>query len=70
MHTIYSPLGGRVIEHCFSVDAKVSAGDALLLVESMKMEIPVEAEQDGTIVRYLVQVGEDVAEGDAVVELV
>lgn len=69
MPTIYSPLGGRVIEHCFVAEDHVTAGNPLLLVESMKMEIPIEAEREGTIIRYLVQVGEEVAEGEPLVEM-
>lgn len=69
MPTICSPLAGRVVAHCTSPDGSVSAGDPLLIVESMKMEIPVEAEAGGIVARYLVEVGADIAEGQPVVEL-
>jgi acetyl-CoA carboxylase biotin carboxyl carrier protein len=34
-----------------SVGDEVADGDVLILLESMKMEIPVEAEQDGRVTR-------------------
>lgn len=48
----------------------VSDGDTLVLLESMKMEIPVLAEGDGTVSRLVVSAGDAVQEGDliAVVE--
>lgn len=49
--------------------ARVSAGDTLLILESMKMEIPVEAPRDGKVVSVLVAEGDQVNEGQAVVIL-
>src|SRR6187397_2908754 len=48
----------------------VAEGDTLVILESMKMEIPVLAESDGTIVELAVNEGDVVQEGDliAVVE--
>ena len=40
----------------------VSAGQTIAMLESMKMEIPVEATVDGTV-HFVVQEGDDVAEG-------
>lgn len=67
--TIQSPLSGRVVSLCAEPQSAVASGDALLIVESMKMEIPVEAESSGTIVRFLVAEGDEVSEGQALVEL-
>lgn len=44
----------------------VDAEDVLLILESMKMEIPVEAPIDGTITELLVAEGDQVTEGDPV----
>ena len=48
---------------------KVASGDVLALIESMKMEIPVIAEDDGTIVSISVKEGDVVAEGQVIVIL-
>ena len=47
----------------------VRAGDALLLVESMKMEIPVQAPVDGQVAAVHVEAGDIVSEGDLLVEI-
>jgi len=48
---------------------RVSAGDALVILESMKMEIPVEAPEAGTIKKVEVQEGGVVQEGDVIAVL-
>jgi biotin carboxyl carrier protein len=45
---------------------KVSLGDPILVLESMKMEIPVEAPRAGTVAEITVKEGETVQEGDTV----
>lgn len=47
----------------------VDEGQTLLVVESMKMEIPVAAPRAGTVIRLLVSAGEPVAEGQDVAVL-
>jgi biotin carboxyl carrier protein len=42
----------------------VAAGDTVLILESMKMEIPVLAEHPGTLAEMRVQEGDVVQEGD------
>jgi acetyl-CoA carboxylase biotin carboxyl carrier protein len=44
----------------------VSAGDPLVILESMKMEIPVESPVDGTVTEVRVQEGGVVQEGDVI----
>jgi len=44
----------------------VVAGDALMILESMKMEIPVAAPVEGTVTEVRVQEGAVVQEGDVV----
>ena len=44
----------------------VSAGDALMILESMKMEIPVESPMDGVVTEVRVREGGVVQEGDIV----
>jgi biotin carboxyl carrier protein len=45
---------------------EVSDGDTLVILESMKMEIPVLAESDGTIAEIAVNEGDVVQEGDLI----
>lgn len=49
--------------------AEVRSGDTLMLLESMKMEIPVIAEADGRVSSVLVAPGTVVQEGDVLMEL-
>ena len=51
------------------VGDKVAEGDVLMIIESMKMEIPVLATDDGTIAEFQVEEAEPVAEGQVVVVL-
>jgi biotin carboxyl carrier protein len=45
---------------------QVADGDTLVILESMKMEIPVLAESDGTLTRLAVSEGDVVQEGDLI----
>ena len=51
---------GKVFQIPTKVGQTVKAGDAVIIIEAMKMEIPVVAPQDGTIASI------DVAVGDAI----
>ncbi len=44
----------------------VSDGDTLVILESMKMEIPVLAEGSGTVTRLAVAEGDVIQEGDLI----
>jgi len=48
---------------------KVESGDTLVVIESMKMEIPVIAEDGGTLAELHVAEGESVNEGQVVATL-
>jgi acetyl-CoA carboxylase biotin carboxyl carrier protein len=48
----------------------VEAGDVLIILESMKMEIPVMAEGDGTVRAVKIAPADVVQEGDVLVEIV
>ena len=49
--------------------AAVNVGDTLIILESMKMEIPVAAPRGGTVHTILVKEGQQVAEGQPLVVL-
>jgi acetyl-CoA carboxylase biotin carboxyl carrier protein len=48
---------------------QIGAGDTLVILESMKMEIPVLAEEPGTLSRLHVTEGDVVQEGDLIAVL-
>ena len=45
---------------------QVNEGDTLVILESMKMEIPVLAEEPGTVAKLAVTEGQVVQEGDLI----
>ncbi len=47
----------------------VSAGDVLLVIESMKMQMPLEVEEGGRVDAIQVRIGQPVSEGDVVAVL-
>jgi acetyl-CoA carboxylase biotin carboxyl carrier protein len=59
----------NVVSIIVATDAEVAAGDTLLILESMKMEIPVLAENGGTVAEIRVTEGDVVQEGDVLVVL-
>jgi len=69
MASVLSPVTGSVWKIQVSVGDTVQEGDELMILESMKMEIPVEAEEDGSVAAILCEEGESVADGQALVEL-
>ena len=48
------------------VGDRIEAGDPVLFVESMKMQIPVVVEEAGTLRQIMVSKGDSVAEGQVV----
>jgi len=61
-----SPVTGVVWKVAAGPGTVVAAGDAVVIVESMKMEIPVEATETGTVAEVLVAKGDQVSEDDPV----
>ena len=66
---VESEVTGTVWKIETNVGDTVSEGDVLMIIESMKMEIPVLATDDGTIAEFQVEEAEPVAEGQVVVVL-
>ena len=66
---VISPIAGIVVELKCSVGASVSAGEALLIVEAMKMNTPIAAPRAGTVKKISVAKGDNVREGQSLVEL-
>ena len=55
---------GKVLKVVASVGQEVKAGDNIIILESMKMEIPVVAPQDGTVASIDTSEGASVENGD------
>jgi acetyl-CoA carboxylase biotin carboxyl carrier protein len=66
---IKSEITGTVWKVTSKPGDAVVEGDTLLIIESMKMEIPVITEDPGTVKEILVQEKQPVAEGQVVVVL-
>lgn len=55
---------GKVFKVEAAVGTAVKAGDPIVILEAMKMEIPVVAPQDGTVASINVSVGDAIENGD------
>ena len=64
--TVKSEITCAVWKVTSAVGERLNAEDPILILESMKMEIPVAAPSAGTVRELLVKEGEAVAEGQAV----
>ena len=63
---VESEVTGRIWKIITESGNEVSEGDPILILESMKMEIPVESPCDGTLVEILLSEGDPVNEEQAV----
>ncbi len=66
---VKSPLPGSVVKVCVNEGQDVKKGDTLLILESMKMENPILAEQDGKVAQVAVAAGQTVMQDDLLVVL-
>lgn len=67
IQTIRAEMVANVLEVSVGVGAQVEVGDVLLLLESMKMEIPVLSEISGKVLEVGVAPGDVIQEGDPLV---
>jgi acetyl-CoA carboxylase carboxyltransferase component len=66
---LLAPFTGTVVAIPAAADQHVTAGTAVVVIEAMKMEHEIVAEQDGVITSLAVDVGETVNEGQAIAVL-
>lgn len=66
---IVSPMAGSVREILVSVGDTVAEGQELAILESMKMEVPVESTGDGTVLEIAVTPPVAVEEGQILIRL-
>ena len=65
-HTVVAELVANVGQVLVSAGDTVTATDTLVILESMKMEIPVLAEVSGTVTEVSVGTGDAISEGDVI----
>lgn len=66
-NAVKAPLPGTITAINVKVGDEVHAGDALLVLEAMKMANNIESEKDGKVTAICVKVGQSVMEDDALV---
>ncbi len=69
MSEIRADMVANVMEIYVNEGDDISVGDTVVLLESMKMEIPVISEVAGKITRLAVTQGDVVQEGDLIIEI-
>jgi acetyl-CoA carboxylase biotin carboxyl carrier protein len=69
MPEVEAHITGTVWKIECEVGQAVDEGDTLVILESMKMEMPVEAEDAGTVTEIRCEEGQSVSEGDTLVVL-
>ena len=69
MPDVEAHITGTVWKVEVSVGDQVDEGDTMVILESMKMEMPVEAEDPGTVKEIRCEEGQSVQEGDVLVVL-
>jgi acetyl-CoA carboxylase biotin carboxyl carrier protein len=68
-YKVRSEIAGAVWKIEVAVGDSVAEEDPLIILESMKMEIPLLAPRAGKVIEILVAEGEAIAEGDVAVVL-
>ncbi|HJV89565.1 MAG TPA: acetyl-CoA carboxylase biotin carboxyl carrier protein subunit [Holophagaceae bacterium] len=62
-------MAGKVLEVCVTEGVSVDEDQDLVIIESMKMQIPVGSPEEGTVVKVFVVAEQFLNEGDPIVEL-
>jgi len=65
MSEVIAPMGGKVIDVKVKVGDAVNEGDEIIILEAMKMELPVVTEEPGTVKEIKCKSG-DAVEADFV----
>jgi len=66
---VKADIAGSVWKVVVKAGDSVAEDQPLLILESMKMEIPVSAPEDGVVAEVLAQEGQTIAEGTVLVRL-
>ena len=60
MAEIKAPMGGKVLKVSVNVGDQISEDDEVVVLEAMKMEMPILSEEDGTVAEIKVEAGQTV----------
>jgi len=69
MKEITATMAGTVLNIFVANGDQVNVGQEVLMLESMKMEIPIESNTEGTVLNVKVTIGDFVNEGDVLMVL-
>ncbi|EOP54204.1 acetyl-CoA carboxylase biotin carboxyl carrier protein subunit [Bacillus cereus VD136] len=69
MTKVYASMAGNVWKIVVGIGDTVEEEQDVVILESMKMEIPIVSEEAGTVIKINVQEGDFVNEGDVLVEI-
>lgn len=69
MKQVNAMMAGTVVEVLVKPGDSVAEGQDVIIIESMKMQLPVQSEVSGKVTEVKVGAGDFVNEGDAVVVL-
>ena len=69
MGEIISPMAGKVLEVKVNVGDKVNDGDEVVVLEAMKMELPIISEESGVVKEIKCKKGDTVESGDVLIVL-
>ncbi len=68
-YEVKSPLPGNIMHVFVKENDEIKKGDKLLMYEAMKMENTIYAEKDGVVVKIKVKPGDNILEGDVLLEI-
>ncbi|SHE70770.1 geranyl-CoA carboxylase alpha subunit [Microbulbifer donghaiensis] len=66
---ITAPMDGCIVDICVHANQAVSRGETIAVMEAMKMEHPLKADRDGTVVKLAATAGEQVRSGQLLVQI-
>ncbi len=69
MKRVVSNMAGMVMEFLVKPGEKISVDQDVVMLESMKMQIPVQSTIEGTVKEIKVQEGDFVDDGDVLLEI-
>lgn len=69
MADIKAPMGGKIIKVSVNVGDSVAEDDEVAVLEAMKMEMPIVAEEDGTVAEVKVAAGQTVEAEQVIIVL-